>query len=118
MTAACLALLAKVNRPAWPFVDTSRARLVEAFPAAQLRQWKLPYQGYGKKLEGGANRRVIVESLSESVDLEPLEELMLQDADALDAVVCAFAAKALTTGALCDSPTPVSRVEGWIAVHR
>ncbi len=118
MTAACLTLLGRVNRPVWPFEPASRAKLMEAFPAAQLRQWDLPHQGYGKPVEGAATRRAIVDRLAKRIALGPFEKLVLESADALDAVLCAYAAKAGTTGALRADPSPISRVEGWIAVHR
>jgi hypothetical protein len=43
---------------------------------------------------------------------------MLDSADALDAVVCAFAARAVARGALASLPPgDAPPVEGWIAVH-
>ena len=43
---------------------------------------------------------------------------MLQSADALDAVLCAFAAVAVTEDRLAVQPPPDAGAEGWIAVHR
>ena len=42
---------------------------------------------------------------------------MLDSADALDAVICAFAAIAVTDGRLLHSPEPIAQEEGWIAIH-
>jgi hypothetical protein len=44
---ACLALIARCQRPCWPWHRTAQGLLVEAFPAAQLRQWNLPARHKG-----------------------------------------------------------------------
>jgi hypothetical protein len=51
MTAACLKLLHEAQRPIWPWARNGRCLLVEAFPAAQLCQWRLPYQAYSRNNE-------------------------------------------------------------------
>ena len=38
-------------------------------------------------------------------------------ADALDAVVCAYAAAAVARNRLGTAPSEIAAVEGWIAVH-
>lgn len=45
-TVACLTLLHRTGRPIWPWCRDEKNCLVEAFPAAQLRHWKLPFIGY------------------------------------------------------------------------
>jgi predicted nuclease with RNAse H fold len=119
MTAACLTLLGLVGGPIWPFTHSGvPSLLVEAFPAAQLRAWGLPHQGYGKTIEGAPNRGAIVEHLKTRLHLGRFEPEMRGSADALDAVLCAFAAIAVTEGKLLDEPGEASQKEGWIAVHR
>ena len=52
------------------------------------------------------------------IQLPPeLEGQMASSADALDAVLCAFAGIAVTQGKLASAPAASAIVEGWIAVH-
>ena len=120
MTAACLLLLYTSGNPIWPWSSHSATKLlVEAFPAAQLRQWKLPHQGYNGRSAGAvANRAEIVDCLAQKlciVDRGP----MMESADALDAVLCAFGAIAVSSKDKLAAKTPaVSTGEGWIAVYQ
>ena len=102
MTSACLTLLQQAQCPIWPWHPAGSAGLlVEAFPAAQLCYWgDLPYYGYSRNgTKALNNRRKIVEFLSKYIALnEAQSQTMENSADALDAVICAFAAIAVTTG--------------------
>jgi hypothetical protein len=61
MTASCLYLLSKIGCPIWPWSTGVPGLLAEAFPAAQLKHWKLPFQRYNDQDEiGTANRKKIV----------------------------------------------------------
>ena len=119
MTAACLTLLHIANRPIWPWADASRpGLLVEAFPAAQLCHWGLPHDRYN----GPAHlkrRRQLIHELEKRLGLPSrFRKAMLASADALDAVICAFAARAVSCGALARlPPTNAPADEGWISVH-
>jgi hypothetical protein len=42
---------------------------------------------------------------------------MQDSADALDAVICGFAAIAVTRGTIAVPPMPIAIDEGWIAIH-
>jgi len=119
MTAACLKLLCKAGRPIWPWEGAGRGLLAEAFPAAQLRHWRLLHQGYGGTTEAEtATRASIVSSISARIDLASSRPILEQSADALDAVVCAFAATAVVADrALSYAKTNVT-TEGLIAVQR
>jgi hypothetical protein len=119
MAAACVRLLHLADRPAWPWVQTGGGLLVEGFPAAQLCQWGLPHQRYnGVKAAAEDTRCCIATALGTRLDIaSDLAQRMLASADALDAVICAFAAIAVTSGHVACSPGPEARVEGWIAVH-
>ena len=44
-------------------------------------------------------------------------EAVLDSADALDSLLCAFAAVAVGETRICSEPTAIARQEGWIAVH-
>ena len=118
MTAACLALLGAAHRPIWPWPSaTGTGLLAEAFPAAQLRAWDLPYQRYNET-DAIDSRRSILVGLANRCHWSPtIGALMLGSADALDAVVCCLGAWAVSTGAVSRQPKSVALVEGWIAVH-
>jgi hypothetical protein len=112
--AACLRLLERSERPCWPWATFDRATLVEAFPAAQLRQWELPYQQYSG-LGHGETRRIIVSHLREKVGIsDSQEQTLLASPDAIDAVVAAFAGIAVAEGNVVTSEA--SRLDGLIAV--
>jgi hypothetical protein len=118
-TAACLKLIARTGLGCWPWVPNGEALLVEAFPAAQLKAWRLHHQGYGDKTpEQVAVRRSIVGALRARICCQPdaLEE-MYRRADALDAVLCCFAAIAVTESRLATPIPATAGEEGWIAVH-
>jgi hypothetical protein len=120
MTAACLTLLHTARRPVWPFSPPAPGLglgfLVEAFPAAQLATWSLPFTGYGG-VAGSEVRRELVEGLERLVELGAARARLLESADALDAVLAAFAGRAVLRGLLVDPPRPIAAREGWIAVH-
>ena len=72
--------------------------LVEAFPAGQLCTWGLPFAGYGKQnSEQRETRLRIVEAMKSRFKLTLEQDhidKMIASPDALDAVICIFAAKA------------------------
>jgi hypothetical protein len=119
MTAACLMLLHETQNPLWPWEKPYEpGLLVEAFPAAQLCHWGLKHQGYDGNKEGRqSNRERLVASVSKLVDIPDisLRKKMEQCADALDAVLCTFAAIAVSTNRLSRPAMPSD--EGEIAVH-
>ncbi|HEX4953021.1 MAG TPA: DUF429 domain-containing protein [Thermoanaerobaculia bacterium] len=119
MTAACLRLLAESGCPIWPWAPrNATGLLVEAYPAAQLRAWELCHQKYADQSEGArANREAIIRALRQRVDLGAYEERLASSADAVDAVVAAFAAVAVTQDTLQSEPPAIAEKEGWIAVH-
>jgi hypothetical protein len=67
--------------------------------------------------EGANVRKVTVEGLKQRINLGLAHErLMVQSADALDAVIVAFAAIAVATNTIADFNVPP--VDGFIAVAR
>ncbi len=123
MTAACMTLLAQRDKPIWPWDDRNNKKLlVEAFPAAQLQKWNLPYEKYnGSSPEARLAREKIVGDLRNRADFIVGEDKMLSSADALDAVICTFAAQAVTEGQLDSEREQWKefwKLEGWIAVHK
>ncbi len=116
--AACLTLLSRAGRPVWPWKDT-QGMLVEAFPAAQLRAWNLPSANYAS-LEDRKTRTRIVAYLEETrrLIIDPADrKLMHASADALDAVLAAFGARAAANRTLLRDKPATWRIEGAIAVH-
>jgi len=91
---------------------------VEAFPAAQLRLWDLPHVGYnGDSSDALSKRQVLIDFLSNRMHLGPYKEKMEKSADALDAVLCSFAAIAVTTNHWVETQEKWPLDEGLIAVY-
>lgn len=122
-TITCLRLLAEAEYTSlWGgAAKDKRPRIVEAYPAGQLRTWGLPHTKYaGKDDIDFRNRATLIKALEDRVrlDVEPSHrELMLENADALDAVICAFGAKAAHSGNFVSPDVSVPKGEGWIAIH-
>jgi hypothetical protein len=122
-TIACLRLLAEARHVAlWSgAANGQRPRIVEAYPAGQLRYWGLPHARYGGKDDIDIrNRAALVKALEERIQLNigaPHRELMRESPDALDAVICAFGAKAAYTGNFVAPAGAAPKKEGWIAIH-
>ena len=86
--------------------------LVEAFPAAQLRCLDLPYVAYGKATQFAARERILT-GLTGLIEFASSDrDVMIKSADALDAVVAAFAAIA----AFQNGPSQAEPADGLIAV--
>ena len=120
---ACMTLLARHNGPIWPIRMNGRRGcvLVEAFPAAQLRQWGRPHSGYNGPDGPATSRRTsILTWLQQERGLRLNSEhrqACLSSADALDAVICIYAAAAVATDRLAIGANEHSNIEGSIAVH-
>jgi hypothetical protein len=116
-TAACLTLLARAQRPIWPWKDAP-GMLVEAFPAAQLRAWDLPSTGYGLPKEKPARAKIVTALELRGLMIEPgHRRQMTGSPDALDAVIAAFAGRAAANRQLRHEKPASWRLEGAIAVH-
>ena len=116
-TVACLTLLAKVGGPVWPWTRADRGLLVEAFPAGQLHDWELKHQGYTTS-GPSPNRDDILEDVSRRIEIpDPMYRCCRSNADALDAVLCLFAAKAAVEGRATVEDPAAAAHEGWIATH-
>jgi Protein of unknown function (DUF429) len=95
IAAACLRLLERVERPLWPWVRFQSGILVEAFPAAQLRHWGLPHQGYSRP-DSKKVRESILAGLRDRLQVSnPHADIAIGIPDALDAIIAAFAAVAV-----------------------
>jgi hypothetical protein len=119
MTAACIRLLAQAGRRVWPWSHATPGLMVEAFPTAQLQLWGLPFSQYdGSHATAVATRMTILAGIAQRITLGGFQSIVAGSADALDAVVAAFAAVAVTRNALGHPVASVPAMsEGWIAVH-
>lgn len=116
--AACLTLLARAGRPVWPWKD-GQGMLVEAFPAAQLRAWGLPHANYSAPEDRNPRAAIIahlVDKRQVMIDAS-CRKCMLASADALDAVIAAFAGRAAANRTLARDKPANWKIEGAIAVH-
>lgn len=119
--AACMKLLAMAKfPPCWPWANAEQGLIAEAFPAAQLQSWKLPYQKYDGS--GGLEvRRQIISGLESQsrITFGSFRSAAEDCADALDAVIASFAALATHRGQATYPVVDRSTVllEGWIAIH-
>ncbi|MCY3841188.1 MAG: DUF429 domain-containing protein [Gammaproteobacteria bacterium] len=116
-TAGSLTLLGRSRRPVWPWCRAAVGLLVEAFPAAQLHHWQLPHKGYDGP-DGASERETIIEGISPRIEIaDDLRVRCQESADALDSVLCLFAARAAVAGLAPVDDTTTAELEGWIAVH-
>jgi hypothetical protein len=103
-------------RPIWPWQKARRGILCEAFPAAQLSQWKLPHRAYSRTDQFQA-RLQIINRIKEKASITANDERKLMDnVDALDAVLAAFAAVAVAKDQAL--PSTAAGPEGLIAVAK
>jgi hypothetical protein len=112
-------LLATAGFPeCWPWSAQTEGLIVEAFPAAQLWSWDLPFKKYDGN-NGNNVRQEIIRGLEPRVDLGRFRKAAEESADALDAVVASFAAIAAYRGVSIrpDADSAIVSREGWIAVH-
>lgn len=118
MTVACLTLLHESECPIWPWNrPTVPGLLVEAFPAAQLNWWHMPHLNYNGP-DFQETRKRMADCLEDWITLGDFRAVVEKSADALDAVVCIFAAIAATSGEHPELPEDRPMEEGWIAVHK
>jgi hypothetical protein len=119
MTVACMTLLHAARAISWPWNEPGRPVVAEAFPGAQLVQWGLPHQRYSQGDEiARANRTRIATALSDRLEIpDRRRQLLIENADALDAVLCGISAVGVSYQRLESLPSDLSKSEGWIAVH-
>jgi hypothetical protein len=121
LAAAVMTLLHQRGGPVWPLrPGGAGAVLVEAYPAAQLMAWGLSPSGYnGVKPAALVARGRIVAALVADHGLvvgDGPARLCRGNADALDAVLCAYAAKTMADGRHPRRLPGAARSEGWIVV--
>ena len=112
--AACLRLIGLSGRPCWPWNQFEPGILCEAFPAAQLQHWGLPYMGYSGSV-GATVRAGILAGLDRRVRMSSAHaQIAAENPDALDAIIAVFAAIAVASGTVVAFNAPYA--DGFIAV--
>ncbi|NYI47834.1 putative nuclease with RNAse H fold [Nocardioides aromaticivorans] len=120
----CAAILSGLTREGVEIDRTGRSGpVVEVYPAAALKLWGLPHQGYKGREPANARRRAELVQLTSAVlpwlELGEFAELCVDVDDALDAVLCAAIAGLALRGETEEIPEEhlaAAAVEGWIAV--
>jgi predicted nuclease with RNAse H fold len=115
----CAGLLSKYQAKGIE-IDRSGAKLlVEVYPGATLRNWKLDTTGYRINPEARAILLEQLELQAPWLELATFRTQMIESADCFDAVIAALAARAVYQGNY-NKPTEEqlesARVEGWICL--
>jgi hypothetical protein len=99
---------------AWTHSSLAATSVIEVYPAASLRAWRVPNRAYKKPEQRGA-REIILSSLQLVLGPDAERETILGDADVLDAVICTLCGADFIAGR-CEPPqdADAARVEGWI----
>ena len=116
-----MTLLGRHDGPIWPLRCAKGCTLIEGFPAGQLRQWGQPYFGYnGPAVDAVARRTPLLDWMQgeRALRLSANDRCMcISSADALDAVICMYAAAVVREGRLAMTTPEYAVSEGLIAVH-
>jgi hypothetical protein len=102
-----------------------RELVVEAYPAAALRQWGINPRGYKGKEQQTRRHGLLAELLQRSGPYLALDrkqhELLVASDHVLDALLCALIARAALVDLLVEIPSglrELAALEGWIAILR
>ena len=117
----CAGLLAQLARQGQPVDRCGRGVLVEVYPAASLKCWRLPYRGYKDRRNAQALEALIDDLLAAApwLDPGPWESLCRASHDAADAVIAALTARAAQKDLVSwpdEREQAAARSEGWIAL--
>jgi len=120
----CAAILSGLTREGVEVDRTGRSGpVVEVYPAAALKLWDLPHQGYKGREAANARRRAALVQLIEGalpwLNLGEHAEICAESDDALDSVLCAAIAGLALRGQIAEIPSEhheAAAVEGWIAL--
>ena len=96
--------------------ELQETSVIEVYPAATLAQYGITASGYITKSDQPV-RRDIIRQLHNHIDLPNYTDLLEENDDCLDAVVCLLAARDFLTGQAA-APEPehlqICKKEGWI----
>lgn len=115
----CAGLISKYQAKGIEIDRAGSKLLVEVYPGATLRNWKLDTTGYRINPDARASLLEQLELLAPWLELSSFRTQMIESADCFDAVIAALAARAVHQGAY-HKPTAEqlgsARVEGWICL--
>jgi predicted nuclease with RNAse H fold len=117
----CAVLLAKLAAIGCPVDRSGSGAVVEVYPAASLRCWKLTSPGYKRSVESGALGSLIDQLLAAApwLELGGHEQTVRASHDVLDAVIAAMSARAAALGRVWEpdgADLAAAKTEGWIAI--
>ena len=115
----CAGLLSRLSEAGIPLDRAGTERIAEVYPGASLRLWGLHTSGY--RTSEDIRRDLLRELKAQVAWFNPgdFEDLMVTSCDAFDAVIAAFAARAVARGqAVTPRKDQLSRAktEGWICL--
>jgi predicted nuclease with RNAse H fold len=120
----CTALLARFEAAGMPVDRAGRGVVVEVYPKASLKIWKLlPQQSYKQSAHPEAAAAVLAGLISAApwLDLGDRASVVGHSHDALDALIAALTARAAYQGLTYEpdeSHRAAAETEGWIALPR
>jgi predicted nuclease with RNAse H fold len=115
----CAGLLSKYQAEGVEVDRAGSKLLVEVYPGATLRNWKLDTTGYRINTEARAALLELLELQASWLEISSFRTQMIESTDCFDAVIAALAARAVYQGHY-NKPTAeqleCARVEGWICL--
>lgn len=115
----CAGLLSRLSASGVEIDRTGAGLVAEVYPGASLRLWGLNTTGYRTSEDLRAELLTSLKSQAPWFDAGNAEELMISSCDAFDAVIAAFAARAVAVGKYFPpqaNQQDIARVEGWITL--
>lgn len=115
----CAGLLSRLSAQGAEIDRTGAGLVAEVYPGASLRLWGFATSGY--RASADIRSELLRAIKLEAAWFEPGEyaELMISSCDAFDAVIAAFAARAVAMGSYlspAEHQRELAHVEGWIAL--
>jgi len=117
----CAVLLAKLDAAGRPVDRSGSGPVVEVYPAASLRSWRLDRRGYKQPARPDVLGHLVDDLLTAAawLDCGAHEEAIRRSHDVLDAVIAAMTARAAVRGQTLspgEADLAAARTEGWIAI--
>jgi hypothetical protein len=110
-------LISKLAKQGLEVERTGKGLIAEVYPGASLRLWGFDTAGYRASSEGREKLLAAIKSSLPEFEAGKYAQLMISSCDAFDAVVAAFAARAVTmrkTLGPASDQLELARLEGWI----
>lgn len=115
----CAGLLSKYQAKGIEIDRSGSKLLVEVYPGATLRNWKLDTTGYRINPEARASLLEQLAHLAPWLEISSFRTQMVESADCFDAVIAALSARAVFQGNY-NKPTSEqlesAKIEGWVCL--